>query len=146
MASPKQFSIPAPVEATEIPARRESTASKDRGPNLFLQPQEGFPKGYLWKSFETGRWYDVPVAGGWEVVKLQKGPRKGEETEKLTGDAQEVVRQLREAATALGIGVSVKTAAVYYKGGPKKGQEVPGQVLIKYLGTTRKQRRSGAAE
>lgn len=142
MSAPKQFSIPAPVKATEIPQKRESAGSRNRGPNLFLQPQDGFPKGYLWKSFEDGDWYDLPVSGGLVLVEGKRGKSKGQEIEKLDGDAAEVVRQLREAATALGIGVSVKYFDVLAKGGPNKGQPVAGKILIKYLGQPRKQRRA----
>lgn len=144
MASPKPFSIPAPSVATEIPAKRESAGARDRGPNLFLQPQEGFPKGYLWKSFEDGKWYDLPVSGGWVVDTIKKGTRKGQEVDRLEGDAAEVVRQLREAAAALGIGVAIKYFPVLIKGGAKKGQEAPDMVLIKYLGQQRKQKRTKA--
>lgn len=140
MSAPKQFSITAPVVATEIPAKRESAARVERGPNLFLapHPESGFPEGYLFKSYTDGVWYDLPVEGGWVVDTIAKGPNKGQETERLDGDAAEAVRQLREAATTLGIGVAIKFFPVYFKGGAKKGQEDPSKVLIKYLGQKRK--------
>lgn len=149
MSAPKPFALPAPVKATEIPLRRESAGARDRGPNLYLQAQPGFPKGWLMKSFEDGEWYDQSVQGTWAEVKLTKGANKGKTVEKMTGDAMEATRQLREAATTLGIGVSIKYFPEYYKGGAKKGEEIPGRVLLKYIGIPRKQPRTangGATE
>lgn len=147
MSEPKPFTVPAPTVATEIPAKRESSRA-NRGPNFFLEPRpdEGFPEGWLAKSFDDATWYEVALPGVWEEGEVLKGERKGEPITRLTGDAQEATRQLREAADALGIGVSIKYFPVLYKGGAKKGQEVPGMVLIKYLGQARKQRREKATE
>ena len=149
MASPKPFSIGVPTEATEIPQRR-ARAGRDYGPNLFLEkhPESGAPQGYLMQSYNADKWYDVPVQGYWEEGTIQKGVRKGQPTERLVGDAAEVVRQLREAAAALGIGVSIKYAAETFKSGAKKGQEVPERIVVKYLGTERKQytKNDGAEE
>lgn len=146
MSAPKQFNITAPVRATEIPAKRER--SVDHGPNLFLEPhpESGFPHGYLMESYEQGAWFDLPVEGGWEVGEVTKGPNKGQEVDRLYGDAVEVSRQLREAATALSIGVSIKTFPVLFKSGAKKGQEDPTRILIKYLGQKRKAPRKPKTE
>ena len=146
MTEPKQpFTIPAPVVATEIPLRRESQGARNRGPNLFLEPHpdEGFPEGWLAKSYDDGSWYDVgPVPGGYETDTARRGKNKGAEIQRMSGMAAEVTRQLREAANELGIGVSIKYFPVLYKSGAKKGQEIPGQVLVKYLGINRKQKKA----
>lgn len=136
------FTIPQPTEATEVPALRSGKGRKDYGPNLFLEPhpEHKAPEGYLALSFDTGKWYEIPVAGKWEEVTMTKGKNKGQTTKRLSGDAAEVTRQLREAAAKLDIGVSIK----YFPVLNKQKREVPGQVLIKYLGTTRKQPRQNS--
>lgn len=136
--------IAPPVAATEIPPRRQ-TSTKDRGPNLFLEPhpETGFPDGWLAKSFDDGVWYDVgPVQGHWEDGVIQKGKRKGETVRRMVGDAAEVTRQLREAAAVLEIGVSVK----YFPVRNKNGTEAKDRVMVKYLGTNRKQRKESTDE
>jgi hypothetical protein len=138
VSAPKPFSIPAPVKSTEPPKQRQ-TAPKDRGPNLFLDND------WLAQSYNDDEWYDVgPVDGQWEEGTVQKGKRKGEAVQRMTGVAQEVTRQLREAAMALGIGVAIKYTPVTYKSGAKVGQEIPGKILVQYLGIERKQSRKNA--
>lgn len=147
MASPEPFKIPRPKLATDIPARVKPTrAKKDRGPNFFLEPippgtpgvKDGFPDGWLKLSYDIGKWFDCgPVTGAIELGTIVKGEHKGEPTERLTGVAVEIRRQLNEAAKLHGIGVSIK----YFQAVDRNGNELPGQMLIKYLGQNRKQRK-----
>jgi len=124
--------LSAPTVSAAPLERRVGRATIDRGPNLFLD------NGWLAKSYETGETYELPVDGRLEAGIIKKGPKKGEPTERLTGDAAEVTRQLREAAEQLNIGVSIK----YY---PIKNERtkkvIEGKLLVKYVGITRKQRR-----
>lgn len=137
-----------PVPATEVPPLR-STSAKDKGPNPFLEPHphtdpaQNFPEGWLAKSYDDGVWYDVgPVQGHWEDGEIRKGGRKGQPTRRMVGDAAEITRWLRDAATELGIGVSIK----YFPVKNKNGTEAKDRVLVKYLGTNRKQRKSKDGE
>lgn len=145
MASPKP--IPRPTVATEIPAKRDSGV--ERGPNPYLEPdlEGGAPNGWFMQSYETGKWMDIgPVSGAWVASEITKGERKGETVDRLEGDAMLVTRQLRDAANQLGLGVSIKYWEVYYKSGPKKGEPVPGQMVVKYLAQNRKQRRESTQD
>ena len=135
-----------PVESTEIPQRRASTR-RNTGPNPFLQPisrgvtpvaPDGYEEGWLALSYDLGKWFDVPVEGHYEVATRKYGASKGEEYQKVAGDAAEVARMLREAADKLGVGVSIKYADVKRK----NGTVVPNQLMVKYLGTVRKQQRT----
>lgn len=152
MASPTPFKIPTPKLATDVPEREyRARPKKDRGPNFFLEPippgtrgvKDGYPEGWLKLSYDVGKWFDCgPVEGSIELGTIMKGSRKGEPTERLTGFAVEIRRQLNEAAKllstgGLNIGVSIK----YFQAVDSKGNELPGQMLIKYLGQNRKQRK-----
>lgn len=142
MAEPQPFTIPAPVKATEIPPKRDTGAN--HGPNEFLvkRPPQ-FPDGWLAKSYDDNDWYDVgPVQGHWETGEVLKGKNKGAPIDRMTGQAEEVRRQLREAAAALGIGVSIKYFAVVNKAGTG---ELKDRLLIKYLGQKAKQYTKKAA-
>lgn len=124
--------IQAPTKSATGMPRRAGRASVDHGPNLFLD------NGWLLQSYETGEPYEVPVEGEFIQDTIKKGARKGEPTERLTGDAAEVVRQLREAANELNIGVAIK----YYEVLNKNKTVKKGWVLVKYQGVARKQRQS----
>lgn len=126
--------IAEPVRGEALP-RRVGTRTVDHGPNLFLD------KGWLAQSAADGETYDVPCDGEWVKDTIRKGPHKGEEVDRLTGDAAEITRQLREAAQSLGIGVSIK----YYPL-KVKGREIKGKLLLKYVATKRKQRRVATTE
>lgn len=137
-----------PVESTEIPQRRNGRGKQDTGPNLFLQPipkgvtpaaPDGYEEGWLALSYDLGKWFDVPVEGHYETAQRAYGASKGEEYQKVVGDAADVTKMLREAADKLGIGVTIKYAEVKRK----NGSVVPNQLTVKYLGVVRKQSRKG---
>lgn len=132
-----------PVEATEIPQRRNGRGKRDTGPNLFTQPipkgvtpaaPDGYEEGWLALSYDLGKWFDVPVEGHYETAQRAYGASRGEEYQKVVGDAADVTKMLREAADKLGVGVSIKYAEVKRK----NGSVVPNQLTVKYLGTVRK--------
>jgi len=126
--------ISAPV-ASAAPIERRAGRGVDHGPNLFLD------NGWLKASYDSGKTYELTVNGKWEESAIQKGQNKGQPVQRLTGDAAEVVRQLREAANTLGIGVTIKDYPVQNRA----GKEVAGKLLIKYLGIKRKAARKPKA-
>jgi hypothetical protein len=132
-----------PVVTAEVPKQRQ-TKGREYGPNLFLapHPEAGAPEGWLAKSFDDGNWYELTVQGHFEEGTVNKGVNKGKPVSRVVGDAQEVTRQLREAAAHLGVGVSIK----YFPVTNKNGSEAKDRLTVKYLGTNRKQRREAAAE
>lgn len=122
------------VSAEKLTRNAPNRTPVDRGPNLFLD------NGWLAQSRDTGNTLEVTVAGQFEEYEMRKGEHKGELAEKVTGDAAEVTRQLREAAQALGIGVSIKYFPVV-----NRGKEVKGKLTVRYLATKRKTRRTTPA-
>ncbi len=129
------LNIAAPVLSdSKLTRNAPNRTPADRGPNLFLD------NGWLQQSYEQEATMDVVADGTFEEYTMKKGAHKGEPATRLTGDAQEVTRQLREAAKALGIGVAIKYFPVVHR-----GKEVKGKVLVKYLGTVRKAERKPKA-
>lgn len=109
-----------PVEGSGMSPRRNTRTA---GPNPFLD------NGWLLKSYEEGQDYEIgPVSGWYEDTTIQRGERAGEPTQKLVGDAAQVVSMLRTAANKLDIGVSIEIVP-----GKRKGT-----VVIKYLGKERR--------
>ncbi len=100
----------------------------ERGPNPFLL------NGWLKDSYDTGKAKMVTVEGHFEEV--VKKDRKGVEVTRVyvRGDAEEVIKLLREAGNELKIGVAVKPVA-----GKRRNT-----ITIHYLGQKRKQSRKGA--
>jgi hypothetical protein len=78
------------------------------------------------------------VAGSFETYEMKRGKRAGETADKVTGEAAEVVRDLRDAAKRLGIGVAIETVVLTHASGKNKGQP-NGQITIKFLGQKRKE-------
>ena len=120
--------ITAPT-VSDAPIERRAGRAVDHGPNLVLD------NGWLKQSYDTGKTFEVPVDGKWEEDTIKKGDKKGEKVMRMTGDAAEVVRQLREAAQTLGIGVTIKDYPVVNK---RTKNPVEGKLLIKYQGIKRK--------
>jgi len=119
--------LAAPVPSA-TPIERRAGRAVQHGPNLFLN------NGWLLDSYNNGRTDEIIVDGEWVEDTIKKGEKKGQPVMRLTGDAAEVVRQLREAATELNIGVTIKDYPVLNR----NNKEVKGKVLIKYLGINRK--------
>lgn len=122
----------APVKGAGMAPREVTRKPRDEQPNPFLT------EGWLQQSYETGQDYEVTVNGEWSISKVKKGPRKGEEIERLTGEAAEVTKMLREASNKLGIGVTIQ----YAQATTRTGKDIPGKVVVHYLGKVRKQRRA----
>lgn len=124
----------APAVGPGLVRRVNTRAPAERGPNPFLD------NGWLQASYDTGKDYFVTVDGGWEPSVIKKGPQRGEPTERLSGDAAEVVKLIRDAADKLNIGVAIQYSIPTRK---VKGNEVDiaGKVTIHYLGKRRKERR-----
>jgi len=129
--------IAAPSKGTGLAPRVGTRTAADTGPNLFLD------NGWLQQSFDEKQDYQVTVDGSWVESEFKKGPNKGQKTEKLTGDAYLVVRQLRDAAAKLGIGVTIQYSIPTKK---VKGidTDIPGKVTIHYMGKPRKAARKAA--
>lgn len=119
---PIDFTAIEPVRGSGLTPRKGSRTS---GPNPFLD------EGWLLRSYESGQDEEITVAGKYETVVRERGDHAGEEVEKLTGDAADVVAMLRSASNKLGIGVIIQVVPAKRKG----------QMTVKYLGKERKQRR-----
>lgn len=153
MGAPKPFTIPTPTVAASAPVRTRGSRV-DHGPNFFLQPippgtvgvENGYEDGWLALSYSTGMWFDIPCDGEFVQGEALRGKNKGQPVTRLVGPAKEITRQLREAADELGIGVAIEYQYVTYKSGAKKDQEIPGKLLLQYLGKERKQRRTAVEE
>lgn len=116
-----------PAVGTGLTKRKGSRVA---GPNPFLDND------WLLDSYKTGTDYEITVAGKYEIVVATRGVHEGEEVERLTGDAADVVALLRSASNKLGIGVRIEVVPARRKG----------QLTVKYLGVERKQRRARAEE
>lgn len=123
----------APVPGTGLTRR---SSGREAGPNPFLD------NGWLLNSYETEQDFEVTVGGTWERAVKTRGKHKGQEYDKLVGDAATVVRMLRDAADKLEIGVAIECVpAVKIVNEGKRNErteDIPGQVTVKYLGKTRK--------
>lgn len=124
----------APAAGTGLAPRVVNRATRNAEPNPFLD------NGWLLKSYEEKKDYVVTVPGAWEMGEVKKGERKGDPIERLTGDAAEVTRLLRDGADKLGIGVAIQYTIPTKK---VKGVDVdvPGMVNVHYMGKQRKQAR-----
>lgn len=127
---------------TVMPADTRGRQAVDRGPNPFLD------EGWLRETYDSGEGAEITVAGALETYEGTIRATKETVTKrKLTGDAAEAVRMIREAADKLGLGVRVVTTV----GGPgvkdNQGRAVrKGMVLVQYLGQTRKAPRKTKSE
>lgn len=121
---PIDFSTVQPVQGSGLTPRK---GSRTAGPNPFLD------EGWLYRSYETGEDEEITVPGKYVTVIRERGEHAGEEIQKLTGDAADVVAMLRSASNKLGIGVIVQVV-------PAKR----GYMTVKYLGKERKQHRGSA--
>lgn len=115
-------------KVTEMAPRQGTRARRDLGPNPFLDKEWPYN---LQNSYDQGEAYSIEVAGERVEDVIHKGPRKGEPTTRLTGDAADAVVLVREAANLLGIGVSVQDSPAGRKG----------FVKVSYQGQKRKQKR-----
>lgn len=113
---------------TAITTTRGGRETRDLGPNFFLDPKWEFN---LKNSYDKSEPYSIVVVGTYVTAKKVKGKQRGEEFEKLTGDAADAVTLLRKAGLALKIGVAIRE----YTGKGPDGETIPkGHVLIKYQG------------
>lgn len=121
-----------PVQGSGLSKRKGSRVA---GPNPFLDNE------WLLRSYENGQDEEVTVDGKYETVIADRGQHAGEEVTRLTGDAAEVVAMLRSASNKLGIGVRVEVVpdAETWFALPARRK---GQIVVKYLGVNRKQRRT----
>lgn len=112
---------------------------RDLGPNPFLDPKMDGNLEQSYRLFKAGKTaeatFEVTVAGKMENYTQSRGAQKGQPGTRLTGDADTVVRWLRDAAEQLGIGVSIRTVPAT----DSKGKEVPGKFTVIYRGQNRKQ-------
>lgn len=117
---------------TTMPARRGTNKGRDLGPNIFLD------RTWEWNlqaSYDNAEPYEITVAGTTKEDTIKKGERKGQKTTRVTGDAADAVTLLRNAATKLGIGVTIDVVPAAAKG----------QMIVKYQGQKRKAARKPKA-
>lgn len=116
-----------PTASEWTPARRGRKA-EEKQPNPFVT------NGWLQTSYDTGKAQMVTVEGHFEEE--TKPNRKGETVTRtyVRGEAEEVIKLIREAAEELKIGVAVKPVA-----GKRRNT-----ITVHYLGQKRKQTRKPA--
>ena len=121
-------SLKAGKTKTPVENRRGGSVGRDLGPNPFLDPKWDYN---LANSYAKNEAYFIILAGTYIDSTMQKGKRKGEAMQRLSGEAADGVSLLRKAAVALKIGVAIRE----YTGKGPDGQVVPkGNVLIQYQG------------
>lgn len=120
------FDVTAIKAKTAPPVKRTVTdrAKKDKGPNPWLD--KTWETG-LWASYNEDLAFEAEFKGNIEMVPAKRGKNVGEPIEKVTGEASEAIKLIRDAATILGIGVAVRY---------RKGRN--GFVSVTWHGKTRK--------
>ena len=120
------------------------TYTRETEANPFLD------NGWVWQSYEMhrdngpeGADFEVDAEGHWEEATRTRGKRKGEKYMKLVGQAATYVRWIREAADKheIGVAIQVEQAVKVTNAGKRneRTEDIPGQVLVKFLGKERKQ-------
>lgn len=89
-----------------VPRRVGTKTGRDLGPNHWLNKK--WEQG-LWASYENDQAYGADFKGKIEKTPATRGEakNKGELIERVTGEAGDAITLIRQAATKLGIGVSV---------------------------------------
>jgi hypothetical protein len=123
------------AKPTVMPKRAGTHAKKDLGPNPWLDPAWPFN---LKASYDSGEAYELVLAGKYEKSKYTRGKVKGEEYDKLTGDAADAVSLIRDAAEKLGLGVSIPVTPALIESGARKGQPRDGFFVVRYQAQKRK--------
>lgn len=124
------------VKPTVMPKRAGTKASRDLGPNHWLD--KAMPGG-LWESYETATAFEAELPGEYRTATYTKGKDKGKEYDKLFGEAADAETLIRDAAELFGIGVSVRISPAVVQSGPNKGKPKPGVMVVQWQGQKRKE-------
>ena len=105
---------------------------RDLGPNPFLDPKMEGNLEQSYKAFKAGNTadatYEATVPGKREKYTYTRGKSKGQQGERITGDADTVVRLLRDAADQLSLGVTIQVLDA----------KQPGHMTVVYMAKNRK--------
>lgn len=127
------------VKPTVMPKRAGTRTGRDLGPNPWLDKTWPFN---LQASYDNAEAFEMTLPGAYVKATYSKGENKGQEYDKLTGDAADAVTQIRDAAEKLGLGVSIPVTQAVIESGPNKGQPRKGFYVVKYQAAKRKQYRN----
>lgn len=127
-----------PKKASKRIVRNTSRSKLDLGPNPFLDSKAPGNLEESYKQFKANKivdaTFEVTVPGARETYTMKRGASKGKPGTRLTGDADLVVRLLRDGADQLGIGVSVTAEDAV----DEKGKKIPGHMTVIYQAKERK--------
>jgi hypothetical protein len=124
------------VKPTVMPKRAGTRSGRDLGPNPWLDKTWPFN---LQASYDNAEAFEMTLPGAYVKAKYTRGEVKGQEYDKLTGDAADAIVQIRDAAEKLGLGVSIPVTQAVIESGPRKGQPREGYFVVKYQAAKRKQ-------